>query len=472
MVDPNNPKKCVDVDECASFGHNCSHTCSNRNGTYVCGCRPGFALSDQFSGVCRAESGGGAELLFSTGEEIRAMKTMKYEQTAFEVVKGDSVGRISGVDFDPSTMMVYWADGAQRAVKRSFIPGSDEQPEAKIGHPQTVARTPPWEEDRRPTDVSVDWVTGNIYWTEADRQKRSNGGVLSVATGDGRYRRDLITADLDRPTSVVVDPEHGLMYWTDASDDQPKIEVAWMDGGKRRAIVTDGLSRPESITVDFAMDHTIYWADSKLGRIEMMDHEGRRRHVVAEGSADLIRRPAAVDVFQADMFWANREDGSVVRRDKFGRGVPVVVARDLPNPKALKVVHRLRYNLTYIERGMNPCRKNTNDCSHLCVLVPGLRARCKCPNGQGFVDEQQTICDAGECKDKVCRWAKNSMILVLTEEMTDIYQNHLQSLIPQPRNTISKILVSPSVGRNSLPVGRIKSHYASIEDCACPVTVA
>lgn len=76
VVDENDPKKCVDIDECASFGHNCSQLCTNLNGTYSCSCHDGFHLSDKFSGVCRAKNDGvdGEEaiLLFTTGQEIHA----------------------------------------------------------------------------------------------------------------------------------------------------------------------------------------------------------------------------------------------------------------------------------------------------------------------------------------------------------------------------------------------------------------
>ena len=112
-------------------------------------------------------------------------------------------------------MMVYWADASERVVKRSFIPQTPEQPDAQIGHPQTLVHAA--DATHRPTDVSVDWITGNLYWTEASRGG-SRGGVVAVATGDGRYRCDLVTADLAKPTSLAVDPEHGLIYWTDAGD--------------------------------------------------------------------------------------------------------------------------------------------------------------------------------------------------------------------------------------------------------------
>ena len=134
------------------------------------------------------------------------------------------------------------------------------------------------------------------------------------------------------------------------------------------------------------MDHTIYWVDSKLGTINMMDHDGKKRHVVVSGSS--IKKPLGLDVFESNMFWINRNDGSIMQQDKFGRGVPVALAKNLNNPKSVVVLHPYRYNNSL----HNPC--DDRHCSHLCVIVPGNRARCECPDGQRFVDREQSICDA------------------------------------------------------------------------------
>jgi len=207
-----------------------------------------------------------------------------------------------------------------------------------------------------------------------------------MAKSDGRYRRSIITSNLEKPTSIAVDPEHGLMFWTDAGNN-PKIETAWMDGTRRRVIVSTNIGSPEAITVDYAMGHTIYWVDSKLNTIEMMDHDGENRHVVARGKS--LKKPVSVDIFESNMFWINRKDGSVIQQDKFGRGVPVTLASSLANPRSLKVLHPYRYNSSLHDPCNDPMR-----CSHLCVIVPGHRARCQCPDGQNFVDRQSSICDA------------------------------------------------------------------------------
>jgi low density lipoprotein-related protein 2 len=377
VVNPNNPKKCIDIDECASFGHNCSQICTNMNGTYSCSCRDGFDLSDQFSGVCRAVKGGEAKVLFTTGSEIRGqvIESTNNRRT-FEVIKNET--RITGLDYNPKTMMLYLADSQEREIKRSFLPGTSG---AMIGSSQTIIKVEG--KTTVPTDVASDWLSGNIYWTES---KEGGMGTIMVAMEDGRYRRSIVTTDIEYPTSIAVDPEHGLMYWTDAGNN-PKIETAWMDGSKRRAIVTTNIAQPEAITIDYAMDHTIYWLDSKLGTIEVMDHDGQNRHVVLRGSS--LKKPVSLDIFESNMFWVNGENGAIVQQDKFGRGVPVTLARNLPNPRSVKVLHQFRYNSTIHDS----CKDR--HCSHLCVIVPGGRARCECPDGQGFVDRQQSICDAG-----------------------------------------------------------------------------
>ena len=320
--------------------------------------------------------------MFSTGSEIRG--EYLNNKTYFDVIKNEA--RIRSVDFDPQTMMLYWVDSQEQAIKRSFIPDTEVHPGARIGHPQTVVG-PPEDAAWQRTSIAFEWVAGNVYWTETNNKGQ---GRVVVAKSDGRYRRALVQSNLDYPTSVVVDPELGLMFFADAGA-VPKIESGLLDGSKRWPIVSDRLQRPSALAIDYQMDHTIYWADSKLNTIESMDRNGNRRHVIVQGSGRL-NSPVALDVFENNLFYVNKDEGAVVQMDKFGRGVPVTVSGKLPNPGAVRVVHPLKYN-----KGLsNPCteRNRKNPCSHLCLLVPGDGSRCKCPDNQRFTDRERTICDA------------------------------------------------------------------------------
>lgn len=134
----------------------------------------------------------------------------------------------------------------------------------------------------KPTSLAVDWIAKNLYWTETDRSGSKPRGRVMVAKTDGRYRRSIVSTGLELPTSVVVDPQLGRMFWADAGA-APKIETSWMDGTKRRPLVTTGIRHPTGLAIDYAMDHVLYWVDSKLNTIEMMKHDGSNRILVLHG---------------------------------------------------------------------------------------------------------------------------------------------------------------------------------------------
>ena len=77
-------------------------------------------------------------------------------------------------------------------------------------------------------------------------------------------------------------------------------------------------------------------------------------------------------MFESNLYWTTRAN-ELIRQDKFGRGVPQTLARDLGSPGGVRIYHQLRYNVSL----RDPC--HSVDCSHLCVAVPRGH-RCLCPD--------------------------------------------------------------------------------------------
>ncbi|XP_063240571.1 low-density lipoprotein receptor-related protein 2 [Bacillus rossius redtenbacheri] len=375
IISPDNSKKCLDIDECATRTHRCSQVCTNLNGTYSCSCRSGFELADSLSGVCKALDQD-TSLLYANGPEIRSY--MVSERRQIDVIRDEK--RIEAIDYDPRAEMVFWVDSYEKTIKRSFMPNAQEG-QVKTGFAQDLNV----KGNSKATSIAVDWVGQNLYWTETDRSGSKPRGRVMVSLSDGRYRRSLVSIGLELPTSVAVDPQRGRMFWADAGA-APKVETSWMDGSKRRPIVTEGVRHPTGLAVDFAMDHTLYWVDTKLNKLVMMKEDGTRSQVVLSG-VDKLHHPISLDVFENNVFWLTRDTGELIKHDKFGRGVPVVIAKDLVNPSSVKVYHKLRYNTTL----SNACAGSR--CTHLCLLVPGGH-RCKCPDNTDSHNSGETQCDA------------------------------------------------------------------------------
>lgn len=371
-ISPNNKKRCVDIDECAEFTHNCSQLCTNLNGTHVCSCREGFEA--KINGVCRLKEGS-VTLIYSDSPEIRTYNVTS--DRASYVIKGDS---IESLDYEPKSGIVYWTDSYGKTIKRSYLPGSPERANVTMGYAQNLDI----KSRAKPTGLAVDWAGMNLYWSETDRTGNKPRGSVLVATLDGRYCHSVIATGLEVPTSVVVDPEHGYMFWTDIGS-IPKIETSWMDGSKRRILVSDAISQPTGLSIDFAMDHTIYWVDAKLNKIEMMREDGSRRTLVASGN--YLKHPRALDVFEASIYWVTRDSGEIYSMDKFARGVPVRLPGEFANPTSIKVFADKRYNTST----MSICQRDT-PCSHLCLIVPG-GYKCACPDNKG-VRNTYPNCDA------------------------------------------------------------------------------
>lgn len=92
-VSSNNTKKCENINECATFGHNCSQICTNLEGYYNCSCRPGFRMVNE---KCIA-TGHPPVLFIANGLDVRAIDNNQQYQSS--LIVGES--RVQAIDYDP-----------------------------------------------------------------------------------------------------------------------------------------------------------------------------------------------------------------------------------------------------------------------------------------------------------------------------------------------------------------------------------
>lgn len=329
-VNPNNTKLCDDINECNSFGNNCSQVCINTEGSYYCACNTGYELYEE---RCVAV-GSSPYLLYANGPEIRSIEANYQQQSS--LIAGES--RIQSLDYDPVEQVLYWTDSYEKKIERSFIP-EQSRPDHGLGFAQNLNL----KGISKPTDLAVDWVGRNLYWLDVDRSGSKPKGRLYVSLLDGRYRKALVTSGLEMPMAIALDPEMGSMFWTDAGS-VPRIETSWMDGTHRKIIIGDKLEVPSGIAIDYEIPgHRLYWSDSKQNQIESSRLDGSNRVIVLRG--DLLH-PISLDIFEDQLYWVTRDTGEILRQDKFGRGVKVRVRRSLEHATDVKVLHNLKYNVS------------------------------------------------------------------------------------------------------------------------------
>ncbi len=188
------------------------------------------------------------------------------------------------------------------------------------------------------------------------------------------------------PTAIAVDAGLGLLFWTDAGT-EAKLWVADMDGMNPRVIVRDLIFYPTSVAVDYAKQHRVYWADPKRAVIESVLPDGSDRVLIVR---DVGKKPFKLDLFENWIYWLAEETNELLKVDKFGHGTSQVLIEHVHSPHAVKIYHKLRYNVSL----ENPCANANAGCSHLCLPIPGHSHSCACPHGTQFDGRSDTDCMA------------------------------------------------------------------------------
>ncbi|KAJ8349713.1 hypothetical protein SKAU_G00248430 [Synaphobranchus kaupii] len=328
--------QCGEVNECLQFGM-CSHYCTNTKGSFKCTCYKNFK---QINGSCVAKE--------------------PWTQTTSSH-RGQCPNHI--------------LDRSQSKTNSGII----------------------CPDFRRPRDVSADWVTGNIYWTDHSRMHWFSYYTahwtrlrysINVGHLGGTSCTRLVTDIAGEPYAIAVNPVRGMMYWT-VIGDHSHIEEAAMDGSLRRILLEKNLQRPTGLAIDY-FSQRLYWVDVELSSIGSVRFDGSDSQL-AVSSRHGISQPYRIDIFEDYIYGAGLKN-NMFRVHKYGKGPVERLALGVEKVSSILIIHPLKQ-----QAGTNPCVKM--NCDFLCLLNPS-GARCSCPEGKALWNGS---CSDASVSDEHCR---------------------------------------------------------------------
>uniref|UniRef100_A0AAR2ILX0 EGF-like domain-containing protein n=1 Tax=Pygocentrus nattereri TaxID=42514 RepID=A0AAR2ILX0_PYGNA len=352
--------ECVDVDECVETPAVCAHSCINSVGSFQCSCNHGYLLEPD-GHTCTAT--GESYLLASVESELLLLDLQT--STVDVLLSSETLPALS-LDYDMQKRSVYWAD--VEGVKWITLD--------KKGRGTLLKGV-------RAGSVAVDWVGRSLYWMD-----RVDGQINAVGL-EGSEPVVIMYKDVEELQALALLPQKGLMFWSETGD-EAQIGRAGMDGSDRQVLVQDSVRWPVGLAVD-SLKERLYWTDEQLRCIGSATLDGDDVKLLQMMETP---SPFSLSVFGDMVYWSDIHKGTIQRAHKVTGKQPQVLLNRPGLPLGLKestVFHPLLQPSV-----ANPCE--SMNCSHLCVLAPGLEGGvCKCPS-ELVLDEGGLVCH--EPKDR------------------------------------------------------------------------
>ncbi|XP_066143370.1 vitellogenin receptor [Euwallacea fornicatus] len=366
-------KTCVDINECEEFGI-CDQKCKNIPGSYECYCEHKYILQDD-KRTCKAV-GGEATMIFTSKTEIRLY--LLNTNLLFPVAT--NLKQVVGISSDGH--YIYWSDvySQHETIVRALEDGSNKEAIVTSGLSQ-------------PEDLEVDWLTKNIYFTDAQMQH------IGVCSNDGSHCTVLVNKDIRKPRAIALNVVDGIMYWTDWAE-PAEIASAYMDGSNAKPFLRENVHWPNGLTLDYP-NSRLYWTDAKKLTLESIHLDGTSRRVILQGT---VKHPFAIAVFEDKLYWSDWGTHSIDSCNKFtGKGHHTIIKESNEFIYGISIYHSALQ-----QRVENPCA--VAFCSDICLLK-GDSYACACSEGRLLGNDAHT-CQAVDKKQMLVVAAKNILMSV------------------------------------------------------------
>ena len=96
--------------------------------------------------------------------------------------------------YDDQDFFIYWTDVVDDKIYKGKLLG-----EESITEIETIVENGLGTAE----GLAIDWIGQNIYWVESKLDQ------IEVAKLDGKYRRTLISDDIQSPRAIALDPHEG-----------------------------------------------------------------------------------------------------------------------------------------------------------------------------------------------------------------------------------------------------------------------
>ncbi|XP_032774864.1 low-density lipoprotein receptor-related protein 1-like [Rattus rattus] len=354
-------RRCEDVDECSLAYGPCGQLCHNTPGSYSCDCIQGHQL---YNGTDCRVTDDDVKILIATDKELGILDRRTGIHEKLTPVKS----RPSSVAYDLNRNMYFWVD----KVLNVFV----------FGKPNSV---PLYPELPPVSSISLDWVTGQLYWAS------SSARVICAGLSDGRGYVKILEKDLV-PEEIVVFPAKRYLYWVDRGENGVKtIEAAGMDGSDRKMLAVVTTEEPLGLTLDHVTGR-LYWISGYKESIETVNVDGRGRHTFPRVFFQ-DEDPVGLAVFENAFFWANQTQ---------------LIRTSPRSPKEREVLLQASISaFLVLHKTQQPKSRHSacvpGSCSHLCLLSPihPKGYKCVCPEGlfllpSGTCSELKVVFSSGK----------------------------------------------------------------------------